>query len=614
MRSVYSLKWLILIWVSGCFLAPIAGWGGGPPTSLVKADGSVVSGEVRDVEGSEVLVATGPSETERFPLVDLAEDSREEVLLWALPLILENDNAFQVRFYRKIESSVEDPEVGTFEVAVNNRSQLDLPEDLHLEFVIHRLDFLPLWGLDDSKKYRMTEARNEKMEIPFDGIPSGEERSYGMEAVELSDADLSLPWSEILGEEKKEDQRAEILTKVFLEVRLFVGDQLVGSFPESVAASELLAEKGLGGSQKLRRGRQGAAPVRYAPRAGPSIEIPLETLVIIDADFSTGSGFLAKIKGKPFLVTNAHVLAGAQSIKARTVGGRSIAIPDFCYLAGDRDLALIPVKDEGDFLVVSEDIAKTAAIGDPITVFGNEAGAAVATELRGNVRGIGPKQVEIDALIVEGNSGSPVIHDKSQETVGVVAYYIEYEVPRADEARWRSERGIPNADPRSDLPPEVLENLPPEVRRNLPGRGPTVIRRRFAERLDNADSWEQISFVDLSREGTAFEEYQELVTGVAEIAVQIMRTGTLPNGGYDSRELQRLVRRFHRQFDDDNRPGSAENERALNSLRYQLFSLMDSRKRETRGKISTAYFQGEFDRLSVFGGKVRTFWEGLEVY
>lgn len=580
------------------FLSPL---GGAPeaPTDLEKEDGTVLAGTVQGVVGSEVRIATAEGQSTPTPLSDLSEDSRRKVLEWALPLILSNGKAFPIQFYRKHESSDGAEATGGFEVVLENRSQMDIPGDVRLEFVVHELDFGLFWGLDGSGEYRLVGESSETTEIPFDGLSSGGRETFVKEPVVFRTADPGLSWSGLADGVAAAPEPPEKLTKLFLGVNLLLGEEVVGSFVESPAAAMALAR--FSGDAVPEFGVGTAAEAAAAAPLGPSsLRIPLESLVIIDADNATGSGFLARIKGRPFLVTNAHVVAGARRLSCRSAAGRTIEIPDYCFLAGDRDLALIPVADEGEFLDVAESLADAITIGDPITVYGNEAGASVATELRGRVRGLGPEQVEIDARIIEGNSGSPVIDERTEKVVGVVAYYIEYEIPEADR---HSESAPPSEEDSGDEAAGAEED-----------DSPNLVRRRFAERLDNAASWEKVSFASLAREGDAFDEYQTLVTGVAQIAMQISRNGRIPTGGFESEELETLIKRFHRQFSTSNRAGSSANRRALDDMRYQLFALMDARQRSTNRRLSTQYFRNEFERLNAFEERVREFLEDVETY
>jgi hypothetical protein len=146
------------------------------------------------------------------------------------------------------------------------------------------------------------------------------------------------------------------------------------------------------------------------------------SLAIITAGTSTGSGFICDISGKIRLVTNEHVLRNGRPISATLINGQKLRLGSTIHLADDLDLAIIDIIETNDisYLTLS---SKPPQIGEHIYVFGNSDGGGVATSLEGNIIGVGPDRVEIDAAFVLGNSGSPII--LSDGTVFAVATYIQ---------------------------------------------------------------------------------------------------------------------------------------------------------------------------------------------
>ena len=64
----------------------------------------------------------------------------------------------------------------------------------------------------------------------------------------------------------------------------------------------------------------------------------------------------------------------------------------------------------------------TVMNGAKVTVYGNSLGAGVVTRAEASILGIGPREIEVDADFVPGNSGGPVVNEK--HAVGGVATYI----------------------------------------------------------------------------------------------------------------------------------------------------------------------------------------------
>lgn len=131
---------------------------------------------------------------------------------------------------------------------------------------------------------------------------------------------------------------------------------------------------------------------------------------------SSGSGFVASMDGKPYLFTNQHVILGADKIRFKSAAGKTLK-PLGVELAASRDIARLPLPPENSGLTVTGKLTKYA----PIAVFGNSEGGGVATELFGEVTGVGSEKVEVSADFVSGNSGSPVLN-LEKEVIGIASY------------------------------------------------------------------------------------------------------------------------------------------------------------------------------------------------
>lgn len=143
---------------------------------------------------------------------------------------------------------------------------------------------------------------------------------------------------------------------------------------------------------------------------------------------SSGSGFIAKMDGKTYLFTNQHVIIGADSIRLKTADGETITPAGTIELSKKRDIARIALTEREAFEITSK-----FSLGSPLGVFGNSEGAGVATELFGEVTGLGTDLVEVNAEFVSGNSGSPVL-DVRQNVIGIASYVrVTWEPPKNDD-------------------------------------------------------------------------------------------------------------------------------------------------------------------------------------
>ncbi len=149
-------------------------------------------------------------------------------------------------------------------------------------------------------------------------------------------------------------------------------------------------------------------------------------LVFVETGVGRGSAFIAEQDGKTYIFSNQHNFMGAKKLDLLSMNGDALEFETFEFCRS-RDLVRFELTPEqvGD-LGVLRLASGNPYIGQEVVVYGNSAGGNVATELRGEVLGVGPRDIEVDADIVPGNSGSPII-DPNREVIGV-ATYIAFEL------------------------------------------------------------------------------------------------------------------------------------------------------------------------------------------
>ena len=152
------------------------------------------------------------------------------------------------------------------------------------------------------------------------------------------------------------------------------------------------------------------------PKATRFEEVKDKLVVIVCGD-KAGSGFVVRDGGRPYLFTNAHVVRKGAVIAQRLDGTRLRLGPRDDAVG--RDMVRFALEDES---VPAFDLAAGVPdIGDPVVVLGNSDGRGVVTEIRGKVIGVGPREIEVDAAFVIGNSGSPVL-DRNGRVIGIATY------------------------------------------------------------------------------------------------------------------------------------------------------------------------------------------------
>lgn len=210
---------------------------------------------------------------------------------------------------------------------------------------------------------------------------------------------------------------------------------------------------------------------------------PEESTVIIRAGEGAGSGFLCYIDGAVYLVTNQHVIAGANpsEIRFQTAGGKSFERGNL-EISHTQDLARFLVPETYG-LALSEQVSFS---GD-VVAFGNSMGTGVITRERGEIKGMGSGMVEVTAQIVPGNSGGPVVGEDGK-VVGVSTLVIS-----------------------------GTENWVTEGSRYAEAR-------RYATVLRNGMEWEPIAWDDFYRYTRSFAEEEQKLDDTIIVASSILQS------------------------------------------------------------------------------------------
>ncbi len=212
--------------------------------------------------------------------------------------------------------------------------------------------------------------------------------------------------------------------------------------------------------------------------ANNTVSQAMDSVLIVKSPDGNGSAFVTKFGKENVIVTNAHVFLTMTSPEIYDVKGRKYEITKMLG-SKSRDLVFLSYAGgDGKVLTIEPDITRLP-VNTPIIAYGNSPGDNVITTAEGVVNGIGPEAIEIDAAIVPGNSGGPVLDKKSGNVVGVATY---------------------------------LRIVSPDVsmqgsRYNGYFFTPTV--RRFAVRIDNIepDDWQQIDPVMLNSDRKIFSAF-----------------------------------------------------------------------------------------------------------
>lgn len=156
-------------------------------------------------------------------------------------------------------------------------------------------------------------------------------------------------------------------------------------------------------------------------------QIIQESVVLIKCKkphgITRGSGFIAMVDGTPCVVTNQHVVAGAQALNIRNVGGKTFKSLGTWAVSPYQDLAMLGVElDESERDSLPLELSReTPDIESSLVILGDNGGADVVTMSKGKTQGIGGRKIEFDADVVPGCSGGPILLDGgSFKVCGVV--------------------------------------------------------------------------------------------------------------------------------------------------------------------------------------------------
>jgi S1-C subfamily serine protease len=146
------------------------------------------------------------------------------------------------------------------------------------------------------------------------------------------------------------------------------------------------------------------------------------SIAVIEGDRSNGTGFFCKAEGKVYLYTAAHVLSGNSKLLVKLRDGTVVRKFGAVEAAEGADLVRLAVGEEvPHFLEIAAE-SGVAKVGIPVLASGNAGGGGTVGFEQGKVMGVGPESIEIDAEVIQGNSGGPILHATTREALGVVTH------------------------------------------------------------------------------------------------------------------------------------------------------------------------------------------------
>lgn len=149
------------------------------------------------------------------------------------------------------------------------------------------------------------------------------------------------------------------------------------------------------------------------------------SVLIIEGDKGVGTGFVVATEGKKFLYTAAHVFSGNSKFTIRNAAGTEFKKFGDLQAAEGADLIRLEMLDDpADFLTLAAPDAELA-INTEIAALGNGGGKGVISVELGKILGTSGNTLEVDAQIIQGNSGGPVVERASGNVVGEVTHLTD---------------------------------------------------------------------------------------------------------------------------------------------------------------------------------------------
>lgn len=229
--------------------------------------------------------------------------------------------------------------------------------------------------------------------------------------------------------------------------------------------------------------------------AGEFVKTNRGSFVFVKGADGPGSGFIVRMSGVNYLMTNARVAASSRGAVFKTMDDTPVQ-PGIPAIAIGHDICRAPVTFAGKPLEALERVNENAAIGDDVLVLGDAEGAGVIETIKGRISRFDKNVIEVDARFEEGNSGGPIVHLKTGKVIGVAA-------------------------------------LETQRRLNNPGRDPEKppVVRRVGYRLDTATIYQPVKWDLLFAQAADMAAVSKLTDDLADVTQELAKNRRVASGG-----------------------------------------------------------------------------------
>lgn len=276
------------------------------------------------------------------------------------------------------------------------------------------------------------------------------------------------------------------------------------------------------------------------------------SLFFVEDKDGSGSGFVCAIGKGKFALTNQHVIAGHQGASLTLLDRSPLKVGQAAAAVG-HDIMSLAVLSDTKAMEMMLEVEKNAAIGDDVVVLGNPEGARVIKPFVGKLVGLGPNLVEVSAEFVPGNSGSPILHLKTGQVIGVATYLTVREMD------------------------------------SLSGRRAPKIRR-FGFRLDSVKQWQPVVWQLYNGEFKTVQEIEARTQDLATLLKELARTGGVNAARYQNPAIRRPLEKFDEAASRKNLNGP-ERTRAIKDLMAAMRTACQSDIEQANARLRYDFFR-----------------------
>ncbi len=297
-----------------------------------------------------------------------------------------------------------------------------------------------------------------------------------------------------------------------------------------------------------------------------------KSLVFVEDKEGAGSGFVATIAGKQYVITNQHVVAGHGGATFTLLDRSPLKVGTAAAAVG-HDIMTFATQPDAKAMEIMLDVEKNAAIGDDVVVLGNPEGARVIKPISGKLVGIGPNLVEVSAEFVPGNSGSPIIHLKSGKVIGIATYVIVREMD------------------------------------TLTGRRAQQLRR-FGYRLDSIKQWQPVAWPAYNDEFSTIAKIQARTQDLAALLTDMARSNRIIAARHTNPAIKVPLEKFEETVSRST-VSATDRTRAAQDLMAAMRSASQSDIEQAKQRLRYDFFQRQLGEEQQVRGQFYKFFDEI---